>query len=478
MIKLTQPDAHPALLESNQGVSATCITDFSERLVKSASNNTITEDILRECRPDKDHMLVHLIALGDEEQYGWNRNNDGFPKQANIQYHPTFLSHANVYREHANKDPQKRIGIVKAAKYNAPMSRVELAIWLNKEAAAPEFEMVKQGKALSWSMACKIAKDQCSCCGHEASSPLQYCDHLRETPGQWVPEFNKFAYAHNHTPVFFDISRVANPADRIAHYLSYQLPDSLEKAAGVQRVLGGAELAEAYGLKEAAGAQYSIPTLYHLRKLAAMEQDAKKEPAVQELLKVGSAMFAVDPLPQEAIDGLRRMQPATVFRKLAKLCVPLPFNEFCRYINGVTQQELDASPQYKQACAMLPGMFSNLMVNPEPESLCDSVFGMGPPVLAAQETGDDMDRFFSMLDEKYGVRKECRSPKMIRITVIHKKASATEVKTEAPSDLTYHNLARAYGMYKLAFLKDVESLHGTGYVDDTLYGFILSQNEL
>ena len=54
--------------------------------------------------------------------------------------------------------------------------------------------------------------------------------------GQYIPKFKKFAYAFNVRPTFFDISDVANPADRIAHHLQYMFADSpeLSKSASAE----------------------------------------------------------------------------------------------------------------------------------------------------------------------------------------------------------------------------------------------------
>jgi len=66
-----------------------------------------------ELAPDKYHMGIHLVALGDVERYGFNRNGDGFPKVACQNYHHTFVKNGNVFRHHKNKDPEKRLGQIK-----------------------------------------------------------------------------------------------------------------------------------------------------------------------------------------------------------------------------------------------------------------------------------------------------------------------------------------------------------------------------
>lgn len=169
------PELHDALLESAGGMISTSIPEHSARTVKAASNNLFTQELLQDLKPDKDNVLVHLVALGDHETYGWNRNNDAYTKQANVERHKTFETHAQVYQEHKNKDKTKFIGKVKKAAYNPDMGRVELAIWLDRQRAPEEFEMAKEGKQLSWSMSCFVASDVCSCCKKASKTPQDYC---------------------------------------------------------------------------------------------------------------------------------------------------------------------------------------------------------------------------------------------------------------------------------------------------------------
>lgn len=69
----------------------------------------------------KDEIPVHLIAIGATEDYGPNRNGDGFTRECCQKYHPTFEKFARFYRDHANKNPAKSFGIVKASAYHEPM---------------------------------------------------------------------------------------------------------------------------------------------------------------------------------------------------------------------------------------------------------------------------------------------------------------------------------------------------------------------
>ncbi len=54
--------------------------------IKSAASDTYTKEMLREYAPDKDHFMLHVVAMGDQETYGPNKNGDGFPKEALEKY--------------------------------------------------------------------------------------------------------------------------------------------------------------------------------------------------------------------------------------------------------------------------------------------------------------------------------------------------------------------------------------------------------
>jgi hypothetical protein len=86
---------------------------------------------------------VHLIAIGATESYSCNRNGDGFTRETLKQYHPTFVKHAKLFREH-NEDPTQAYGHVVDSAYNDNMNRVELLVVCNgnKTAAQKNKELV------------------------------------------------------------------------------------------------------------------------------------------------------------------------------------------------------------------------------------------------------------------------------------------------------------------------------------------------
>lgn len=147
MVKLI----HSSSWDPTVGVGAELIKRAGE-LGKQAS--TIFGKEYDELKPDDKSVGIHVVALGDAEHYGMNRNGDLFSKKACIEYHPTFMDGC-VFRHHRNKDAETQgIGKVAAAAYNPEMGRVELFIHADKEKAAPELERLEKEGEIPFSMAC------------------------------------------------------------------------------------------------------------------------------------------------------------------------------------------------------------------------------------------------------------------------------------------------------------------------------------
>ena len=232
MKKLIYPDQNEELAKAVDGCFAKII--LNDKMVKEASSNSLTREMLDECRPDKDHFLIHFVGVGDYERYGFNKNADAFTKEANEKYHKTFEKHAHLFREHNSSNPEvNAIGIIKKAMYNPEMGRTELAVWANIKKASEEYEKAKAGETLSCSMGCSVPYDVDSITGKHSKNPSEYEPHMKKHAGQFIPEFNKYAFVYNTEPKFFDLSIVARPAERIAHYLEYQFPE-LDKQAFVK----------------------------------------------------------------------------------------------------------------------------------------------------------------------------------------------------------------------------------------------------
>ena len=170
-------------------------TDLSV-FIKRASVQFV--DTIRRLDLHPGESLIHLIALGDTERYGPNRNGDGFSEAVCREYHPTFVKHARWFRHHGNKDKSKGRGIVKASIYNEQMHRIELLVALNatKEAADhnggliadEEMEALSRGEDLQTSMACVLDADYPVLTrdrGYIGIADIRVGDHVWTQQGRW-----------------------------------------------------------------------------------------------------------------------------------------------------------------------------------------------------------------------------------------------------------------------------------------------------
>ena len=159
MNKIIVPSNHDELVLRSGRLSTFFESD--SQLIKNAASSAFSEAMIRNHAPDDDHFGVHLIAMGAGEFYSFNKNGDWWTKEGLIKYHPTFVSHGNLFREHLNQDPKKRIGVVKASAYNLEMERVELVVWGDKRKAEKEYARAKTGKELAFSMSARVPYDKC-----------------------------------------------------------------------------------------------------------------------------------------------------------------------------------------------------------------------------------------------------------------------------------------------------------------------------
>jgi len=243
------PAASMMKLASNGRLGPNDRREFVKRAGVAGAN--IFDNQLETIKFAKDTIPVHLIALGAKEAYGPNRNGDAFTEAMLKSAHDTFVKHAYWFRNHKNKkaDGNPHFGTVKASAYNPQMRRVELICELptTKEAAdrlgcnGPadrEFEKLARGEDIAVSMACRVPYDVCSGCGNKARTREEYCKAASCKYGGCEANLTKLVkiagdahilHVENPNPIFFDISNVFRPADRIAYAGK---ADWLTKAAG------------------------------------------------------------------------------------------------------------------------------------------------------------------------------------------------------------------------------------------------------
>lgn len=251
--KLIAPGSYDFNEPTSQVVEATSRQLAIGDLTKVAGVEEMFGDVSALSIP-KNHTVIHVIAVGDGERWGANRNGDSFSREDNKKKHKSFKDIGHVFRNHKNHDPKLKIGDVLATAHNDVMDRIELLLALDNDKCRDEIEKVHKGEDAPVSMGSKQAKDVCSLCGHEAKTAAQHCDHVKYHLGEVAEDGTKIAML-NPDPSYFDISLVFKPADRAAYTLS--------KLASPQRALGGHELAALAGLVD-----------YDTEKLATMHRVA------------------------------------------------------------------------------------------------------------------------------------------------------------------------------------------------------------
>lgn len=338
----------------------------------------LTNEIDR-IRPEAGHSYLHLIALGAMESYGTNRNGDGFNKQAceyhlpepkkNVKaiiklasgligHHRTFLN-GHCFKHHQNKDPDRKIGDVKAAAFNHDMNRVELIIRVpHNDEWNTDLEKLANGKDIPFSMACKVAYDICSICGNRASSRGEYCNHLTDHMTE-ITKTGHQVMAINDVPNFFDISKVIRPADRIAWSLQ-----KVASAGGLVEPVGGARLAEMLGVSASDAVLYQggpavAQKVASARKLAAIEKLIEGVARGEDNTQIRNLMSGCphEQIPADDMEKLRSVQLGTALQGLASAQICLSVRDFVRLVAGNTPAS-DGADMVEDA---LPGMYNSLL---------------------------------------------------------------------------------------------------------------------
>lgn len=210
------------------------VTRTEERFLEKRASADFASKVRDRLTPSSGEEYVHVIALGAHEYYGPNRKGDTFTEDVCRKYHKTFEKYAKWYRDHRNGDPSRSYGVVKIAHYDEVKKRIDLIVALNATQKAAqknggliadkELDILYSGEAIPVSMSCLVSYDICSGCGHKAKSAHDRCGPIKcaKYGGCATNMGRTFADGHtlcvfNPDPVFFDISYVRVPADRVAY---------------------------------------------------------------------------------------------------------------------------------------------------------------------------------------------------------------------------------------------------------------------
>lgn len=449
MEKSFATDDHAALLAAAGGHAVTFFERASTgvHMTKSASDVISRQDMQDHMPPD-DHFGVHLITQGAEETFGPNRNGDSTSQRALDTYHGTFEKFGCVYREHKNKDPKKfGVGQVKLARVNPRMHRGELLVWVSKDKAPDMYKKARAGEELSWSMSMRLPQDECSCCRKKSRVVADYCSHLKNHMLQYVPGFEKYAYARNEENVkYFDISEVKRRADRIATYLDYYFSgDDMAKAASDSRVITGAEWASFLN-----GPSQVIPFSpwedLTLEKLAEAVEFVKHADADTALTL---ARMAPQNLTSEQIEILAHPDFRSVGGELAKKAMLLNFPTFASLVTGQSYDDLAKDASFGAALSQLiPTLIDDMSRQGGCSCGEDLVDAVSPDEVGCSFSPgkDAIDRLMMETGESLGMQQEPTQGRALSVTII-KRASVEQ--TTAPVSITpfHEGLAQAYGCY-------------------------------
>jgi len=443
-----------------------------DAFVKRASVQFI--DKMASMRLQPGEIPVHLLAVGAKEYYGSNRNGDAFSERACQDKHDTFKKFARWYRDHDNKDKSKGRGMIKASVYNGDMKRIELIVALNstKEAADrngglvadEEMEKLANGEDIPVSMACRVSHDVCSSCGNKAKSRKDYCgpemckhggcrDNLAKTFDD-----GHTLHVDNPDPLFFDISKVFRPADRIAYTLGRAKHaadyEGMLKAACEQfgEARGSAALAEKLGVTAPlwllSDGPWADPRVVGQLKVASQLIEHENNMAGQPPAPHDRACMAVVQPPRDDCPDLQSgtFKLAHVVTALAAQKCMLPLGSFVAMLTG--EYTTKTAEAVKCAAERLPGMFNRLATDPRLEEDLRTnpfvPFGPAPRRIQhwvlkhAAEWSLDRPRVTERLQ-----RSVLRSPE-----APSSRREMTKVAAVSGSD----ELAKQYALYQLGFL--------------------------
>lgn len=409
------------------------------------------KEYVKGIKPDKDHSYVHLISTGAVEWYGPNKRGDSFNEDAQIykpsepyckeasevkldgglkKYHnPTFQANGKVYREHhsiVEDRKNKPLGEVVCATYNEPMHRGELIVKLSNEEWKDDLERIANGKPCYYSMGCLTKDDVCSVCGKRTSpnDKENRCDHLKNHLLEYTDKGTQVHALTDH-PIFYDISRVARPADKIAY--------SLAKVASDASTL---PVISAVLLDRVAGKR--IDRLNLLMKVAAEEKTMTE----QEKLPVED----VDKADKDVIKKVKDKDKGKVLIILRQHHTMLPPPAFLELMAGDDAVCKKALPLIGDH---LDGIFNHVLKDEGLQEFLDD----------GTYDSDDVDdpgleSILGPLISRYSLDDEPFKSRVIRITIAPGKKIAGErgMIVTPGADLLAAKLAKEYARYQLSFL--------------------------
>lgn len=428
------------------------------------------DQFIADIKPDPKSSYIHLISLGAMEWYGANKRGDGFnenggtysppapfsAKEVQVElggglkaYHnSTFKANGKVYRNHnsivANKDA-KPLGDVVLAIYNDDMHRGELVIKLDNEEWRDDIDRVSKGKPVYFSMGALCPNDVCSYCGKRTSpkDKKNRCEHLTSELLAMKKDGTQ-VMAITDTPIFYDISRVKVPADKIAF--------SIAKVASEAGMAGDPPCPLGVmpaSLFDRLNGRNKVDRLGLLIKVASEEKVISEEASIPANL------------PDKEDDAILRnvadKEVPKVIYLLKKNNTMLPYPHFVRLLGG-------RGPEIDRAMPLmgnhLPSIFNDILADGDglSEFLEDGSY-------EGDEAADSelINRILPLI-AKYSLNDGPIQRRVTRIIIIPSTKMASDVVVTPQADLLAFKLAKEYARYQLAFLtgnRDTRKIHLT-----------------
>jgi len=423
----------------------------------------------------KDQTDLHVIALGSYDGYGANRNLDSWTAKDCEEYHPTFLrawgmpDGRGVCRNHKNKKTDPRYGTIKESAFNGKMKRVELLIGLDNDTCGDEIQKIAEGKQIAFSMACKVAYDVCSECGHksydgdgdkEKGIPDDRCTCIKTRLGD-ITKTGNIIHMLNPSPNWGELSIVGRPACRIAY--SIKAAHDLGIAPKVAFLTPEIEeVPDNLKISKKANDRLSL-----VRKLAAIEKRVAAVGGKASKESLARISADRDDLSKETIEELRSIDPSKLLKVLADNGIIFKPSEFMSYLfdNKVKPHHVDGMKSH------LPDIFSQVEKSKGGEVTNNDRFNpsdIGSVIKSVMQ-------MVSGLKERHSFEEGPSSRRIMQITIVkgpqEKKASLLE-KTSSIYD---RKLAEQYCAYKLAALNYIDE---QGKLTDSLMLNSVWQNRL
>ena len=343
------------------------------------------------------HTYIHLISVAAGEHYGPNSRADFYNGESyrhqlscpekgkpdfiilkpglSATHNKTFMEHGGVYTEHVSSlDGAEPQGYIVRAAINPEMKRGELIIGVETSKWSDDIHKLESGTPLKFSIGASAPYDICSVCGHITTTEDGHCSHYKNMPGEFLEDGSQ-VYVISDNCLFHDISRVKNPAEKIAF--------SIRKVASgygsrFLQPVGPAKRSVVRALCKTATAKARFDMLC---KLAAIEKEIMAEatesaidPALLALFRKRRASRKAQRKEASAADSLRHFLDFADDAKILGSCtkhnyilspeefVDLMLPEEDQQAYHVSIEDIENS---------LPGIFNRILHSTEADTFCN-----------------------------------------------------------------------------------------------------------